>query len=47
MEKLTVPKFDPEDHQNNAYEAFVEFVEEYAYEYEAIAKEPPKDLDDA
>ena len=47
MEKLTVPKFDPEDHQNNAYEAFAEFVEEHAYEYEAIAKEPPKDLDDA
>ena len=47
MEKITTRKFDPEEHQNNVYEAFVEFVEEFTYEYDAIAKEPPKELDDA
>ena len=46
MEKVSTHKFDPEEHQNNVYEAFGEFVEEFAYEYDAIAKEPPKDLDD-
>ena len=47
MEKLSTQKFDPEEHTNNVYDAFCEFVEEFAYEYEAIAKEPPKDLDAA
>ena len=37
-------KFDPEMHQNNVFEAFSEFVEQYEYEYDAIAKDPPKDL---
>ena len=46
MDKIATRKFDPEEHQNNAYEASIEFVEEYTYEYDAIAKEPPKDLND-
>lgn len=40
-------KFDPEDHKGNALQAFQEFVEAYVYEYDAIAKEPPKELDAA
>ena len=47
MDKITTARFDPEEHQNNVYEAFSEFVEEFAYEYDAIAKEAPKDLDAA
>ncbi len=44
MDKATMVKFDPEEHQNSVYEAFCEYVDEFAYEYDAIAKEPPKDL---
>ncbi len=44
MNKISIPKFDPEEHQNNVYEAFTDFVDEFAYEYDAIAKDPPKDL---
>ena len=43
----STPKFEPEDHQNNIYEAFSEFVEEFTYEYGYLAKDPPKDLSDA
>ena len=41
MDKITTAKFDPEEHQNNVYEAFSEFVEEFPYEHDAIAKEAP------
>ena len=44
MNNISTPKFDPEEHQNNVYEAFTDFVEEFAYEYDAMAREPPKDL---
>ena len=44
MDKTTMPKFDPEEHQKGTYEAFCEYVEEFQYEYDAIAKEPPKEL---
>ncbi len=37
-------KFDQEEHIGNALEAFQEFVDAYHYEYDAIAKEPPKEL---
>ena len=47
MDKISTVKFDPEEHQNNLYEAFVEFLDEFTYEYDAIAKDPPKDLDAA
>ena len=47
MDKITIPKFEPEDHQLNVYEAFCEFVEEFTYEYDSLAKEPPKDLNEA
>ena len=40
-------KFDPEEHKGNAYEAFLEFIESYHYEYDAISKEPPKSLETA
>ena len=46
MEKAVVSKFDPEEHKNNVYDAFVEFVGEFKYAYKAIAKAPPKDLGD-
>ena len=37
-------KFDPADHPENLYDAFVEFVESFRYQYDAIAKEPSSDL---
>ena len=42
-----LPKFDPEDHKGDVLQAFKEFVDSYAYEYEAISKDPPKELDAA
>ena len=42
-----LPKFDQEDYQGNAHQAFQEYVDSFAYEYDAIAKEPPKELDAA
>ena len=47
MDGMAIQKFDPEEHKNNVYEAFCKFVEEFAYEYDAITKDPPKDLDAA
>ena len=44
VDARSLKKFDPEDHPNNAFEAFCEFVEEFEYEYDAVAKEPPKEL---
>ena len=37
--------FDEEDHPSDAYGAFCEFVEEFQYECDAVAKDPPRDLD--
>ena len=42
--ETTIRKFDPEEHKGNALEAFQDFVDSYKYEYEAIAREPPKEL---
>ena len=39
-----LPKFDPELHKGNTFDAFVDFVDSFAYEYDAIAKEPPNHL---
>ena len=47
MDKISTKKFDPEEHKNNVYEAFSDFLDEFKYEYAALAKDPPKDLDDA
>ena len=47
LDKATTPRFDPEEHQKNVYVAFCEFVEQFAYEYEALDKQPPKDLEPA
>ena len=41
----SLSKFDQEDHPSDAYGAFCEFVEEFQYEYDAVAKDPPRDLD--
>jgi hypothetical protein len=46
MNNISTPKFDPEEHQSNVYDAFTDFVDEFAYEYDAMAKEPPKDLNE-
>ena len=45
MDKVTTKKFDPDEHKNNVYEAFSDFLDEFKYEYAALAKDPPKDLD--
>ena len=39
-------KFDPEEHKTNVYDKFTDFIDSFAYEYDAITKEPPKDLPD-
>ena len=41
----TLKKFDPEEHKGSVYEAFNEFVDKFQYEYNAIAKDPPKELE--
>ena len=41
MASTQLPKFDPAEHAGNVYDSFVEFIEAFAYEYEAIAKPPP------
>ena len=47
MDRVPTMKFDPEEHHNNVYDVFTEFIEEFTYEYDAFAKEPPNDLDAA
>ena len=42
MAEANLSKFDPEACPQGAYEGFCEFVEQFCYEYEAVAKEPPK-----
>ena len=37
-------QFDQEEHKGNAYQAFQEHLARYAYEYDAVSKEPPKEL---
>ena len=37
-------KFDPANHPENLYDAFVEFVDSFKYQYDAIAKEPSSNL---
>ena len=39
-------KFDPEKHRANVYDAFMEYVEAFQYEYDAIARDPPSDETD-
>ena len=43
--ETTIRKFDPEEHKENTLEAFQDFVDSYKYEYEAIAREPPEELE--
>ena len=44
MQSPALSKFDQEQHKGNAYQAFQEFIASFAYEYDAVSKEPPKDL---
>ena len=37
----TLGKFDPADHPADLFDAFINFIDAFAYEYEAITKEPP------
>ena len=37
-------KFEPDSYRGNKYEAFCDFVDQYHYEYDAIAKNPPENL---
>ena len=46
-ESINLSKFDPEAHPQGVYEAFCDFIEQFAYEYDAVAKDPPKDATDA
>ena len=45
VDKVATRMSNPEEQQNNVYEASVEFVDEFRYEYNVVAKEPPKNLD--
>ena len=38
-------KFDPESHPDGVYEAFCDFLDQYEYEYDAVAKDPPKEVE--
>ena len=40
-------KYDPANHPENLHDAFVEFVDSFKYQYDAIAKEPSSDLSPA
>ena len=42
-----VVKFDPEDHPGTVYDAFVDFIDSFAYEYEALGRGAPAGTDDA
>ena len=44
MADYALHKFDPEQHKGNTYNAFSDFVDAFAYEYDAIAKDPPAHL---
>ena len=38
----SVVKFNPEEHRDNLFDAFCEFIDTFQYEYDAIAKDPPE-----
>ena len=40
-------KFDPDSHKGSVYDAFVEYIDAFEYEYDAIAKDPPTGTDPA
>ena len=39
-------KFDPNDHPGNVYDGFIDFIDSFAYEYDAIAKAAPAGTQD-
>ena len=47
MASTHLSKFDPEEHPGGLYEAFIEFIDAFEYEYEAIAKPAPTGTEDA
>lgn len=46
MAEASLAKFDPEACPQGTFEAFSEFVDQFAYEYDAIAKNPPREETD-
>ena len=34
-------KFDPDEHPGYVYDAFVDFIDSFAYEFEALGRVPP------
>ena len=40
-------RFDPEEHPGTVYDAFADFVDSFAYEYEALGRVPPTGTPDA
>ena len=47
MASTRLRQFDPAEHPGNVHDAFCEFVDRFAYEYEAVAKLPPAGTEDA
>ena len=41
MASTSVVKFDQEEHRDNLYDSFSEFVDSFHYEYDTIPKDPP------
>ena len=37
----SLAKFDPEEHPGTVYDAFTDFIDSFAYEYEALSRVPP------
>ena len=46
MASTRLRQFDPAEHPGNVHDAFCEFVDRFAYEYEAVAKLPPAGTED-
>ena len=39
LQRLT--KFDPAEHPGDLYDSFCDFIDSFAYEYEALSRGPP------
>ena len=46
MASARLRQFDPAEHPGNTYDAFCEFIDRFAYAYEADAKPAPAGTDD-
>ena len=47
MASVGDPKFDPSAHRDNALESFNEFIANYHYTYDALNREPPREVEGA